>query len=116
MSRNYTTEYDKWRTASLEELTPMANTEMEYNVLRKEAARRVQKKINFYKNLGSYVIVIGFLWMIAILTGSGAWPIFPMLGWGLGVVFQALDAFIFGSITENTRQNMIQEEMRRMRY
>ena len=79
-----------------------------------EAARRVQKKINFYKTLTSYVIVCGFLWLLALFTDSGFWPIWVMLGWGIGLAFMAVDAFGLG-ITEQQRRQMIEEELGRIR-
>jgi Domain of unknown function (DUF1707)/2TM domain len=38
-------------------------------------------------HLVSYLAVIAGLWLIWALTGSGyPWPIWPMLGWGLGLL------------------------------
>ena len=37
--------------------------------------------------LASYLAVIAALWLIWALTGNGyPWPIWPMLGWGLGLL------------------------------
>ncbi len=68
-----------------------------------------QKRANFKKNLVSYLIVNGFFWAIWLFTGNQndwvdmgnlgrhhyPWPIWPMLGWGIGVAFQYADAYIF---------------------
>jgi uncharacterized protein DUF1707/2TM domain-containing protein len=41
-------------------------------------------------HLVSYLTVIAGLWLIWALTGSGyPWPIWPMLGWGLGLLGQS---------------------------
>ena len=38
-------------------------------------------------HLASYLAVIAVLWLIWALTGNGyPWPIWPMLGWGLGLL------------------------------
>ncbi|HZA71962.1 MAG TPA: DUF1707 domain-containing protein [Propionibacteriaceae bacterium] len=38
-------------------------------------------------HLVSYVVVLAGLWLIWALTGAGyPWPIWPMLGWGLGLL------------------------------
>lgn len=38
-------------------------------------------------HLRTYLVVIAGLWLIWALTGFGyPWPIWPMLGWGLGVL------------------------------
>src|SRR5919197_1227188 len=35
----------------------------------------------------TYLAVIALLWVIWLVTGAGyPWPIWPMLGWGIGVV------------------------------
>jgi DUF1707 SHOCT-like domain/2TM domain len=35
----------------------------------------------------TYLAVIALLWVIWLLTGAGyPWPIWPMLGWGVGVI------------------------------
>jgi len=36
--------------------------------------------------LRTYLVVIALLWLIWLVTGAGyPWPIWPMLGWGVGV-------------------------------
>jgi hypothetical protein len=40
----------------------------------------------FREHFGTYAVVITFLWILWALTGAGyPWPIWPMLGWGLGI-------------------------------
>jgi Domain of unknown function (DUF1707)/2TM domain len=35
----------------------------------------------------TYLAVIALLWLIWLVTGAGyPWPVWPMLGWGIGVV------------------------------
>ena len=44
-------------------------------------------EIGFRVHLASYVAVVLGLWLIWPLTGAGyPWPIWTMLGWGLGVL------------------------------
>ncbi len=88
--------------------------EVDYNARLKEATRRVQKKINFYRTLTSYVIINAFLWILWFMTGSSyPWPVWVSLGWGVGLAFQALDAFALG-VSDQQRRDMIEEELRRM--
>jgi hypothetical protein len=88
--------------------------DLDYNARLKEATKRVQKKLNFYRTLTSYLIINAFLWILWFMTGSSyPWPIWVSLGWGIGLAFQALDAFALG-VTDQQRREMIEEEMRRM--
>lgn len=89
-------------------------TDFDYNNRLKEATKRVHKKINFYRTLTSYLIINAFLWILWFMTGSSyPWPVWVSLGWGIGLAFQGLDAFALG-ISDRQRQQMIEEEMRRM--
>lgn len=62
--------------------------------LRERAVRRLKKKRDFHIHLTIYVMVNAFLLAIWAMTGSGFfWPIFPIVGWGIGVVANAWDAY-----------------------
>jgi transcriptional regulator with XRE-family HTH domain len=56
-------------------------------------------RAKFKRSLGSYSIVIPFLWGIWVLTSQDKdinripWPIWPMLGWGIGLVIQYFKAY-----------------------
>ncbi|MFM6924713.1 MAG: 2TM domain-containing protein [Ferruginibacter sp.] len=69
-----------------------------------------QKRASFKKHLTSYVIVNGFLWALWFFTSSHyesfrindintwehfPWPIWPALGWGIGLAFHYSDAYLF---------------------
>lgn len=60
-----------------------------------------KRRAKFKRSLGSYVLVIPFLWVIWYLTMPGEikwnhipWPIWPMLGWGLGLGIQYANAYV----------------------
>jgi hypothetical protein len=62
--------------------------------LRERAVRRLKKKSDFRIHLLIYVMVNAFLVVVWAMTGSGFfWPVFPMAGWGIGVVANAWDAY-----------------------
>ncbi len=61
-----------------------------------------KKRVEFRRHLATYIIMNGFFWCLWYFTDytkeeySGIpWPIFPMLGWGIGIAFQYLGAFVF---------------------
>lgn len=50
----------------------------------------------FKRSLVAYVSVNSFLWCIYLFSGGAGgypWPVWSMLGWGLGLGFQYLRAF-----------------------
>ena len=62
-----------------------------------EAKKRVKAKKDFYVHLSVYICVNAFLVIIwAVQTPGGfPWFIFPMGGWGIGIVFHGLEVFFF---------------------
>jgi hypothetical protein len=55
-------------------------------------------------HLVSYLVVIAGLWLIWALTGSGyPWPIWPMFGWGLGLLGQRAQLAVSGQLKIPTR-------------
>ena len=60
------------------------------------ARKAAETKYGFYRHLAVYVVVISVLILINLLTFSGSyWVIWPILGWGVAIVFHALSAFFF---------------------
>ena len=60
-----------------------------------QAERQVAKLKGFYSHLFVYVAVITLLFFIDLLTGSGWWFHWPLIGWGFAVALQALGVFGF---------------------
>jgi len=59
-----------------------------------EAFRHVRKLRGFYIHLMQYALVIPFLWVINVSTYPHyLWAIWPTLGWGLGLVLNAIRVF-----------------------
>ena len=57
-----------------------------------KAVKKVEKLKEFYQNITSYCIVIPFLIFINLQTSPNFyWFWFPMVGWGIGVLFHWLD-------------------------
>jgi uncharacterized ion transporter superfamily protein YfcC len=74
--------------------------------LREQAIQRLKKKRDFKTHVLIYVAVNTFLVVIWAVTSAGFfWPIFPILGWGIGVLANAWD--VYG------RKPISEEEIRR---
>ena len=76
------------------------------NDLREQAVARLKKKRDFKTHLLMYVSVNAMLVAIWAITSDGGmfWPIFPILGWGIGVVANAWEVYGRKPITEEEIQ------------
>lgn len=80
--------------------------------LRELAVSQLKKKRDFRAHVFIYVAVNAMLVVIWAVTGSGFfWPIFPILGWGVGVAANAWDVYGRKPIGEDE----IQREAERLR-
>jgi len=69
-------------------------TQQEPTDLRSQALARLRKKDDFKVHLLAYVLVNAVIVAVWVATGSGFfWPVFPMVFWGMGVVFHAWDVY-----------------------
>lgn len=77
---------------------------------RAAAIERLKAKRDFRANVFSYLVINAILVGIWAATGAGYfWPIWVMLGWGVGLVFHAWTVFGQKPITEAD----VQREMQR---
>lgn len=73
------------------------------NLAYQRAKDKVEQLKGFYGNLISYCIVIPFLIFINLRTSNFQWFWFPMLGWGMGLTFHALETFGYGKSWEERK-------------
>ncbi|RYZ20155.1 MAG: 2TM domain-containing protein [Chitinophagaceae bacterium] len=68
--------------------------------------RIARRRASFRRQLATYLVVNAFFWAIWFFTGrpyySGSipWPIWPMLGWGIGIALSWYHAYGGGSDAE----------------
>ncbi len=93
---------------------------MDENSLYEKARKRVKRKKEFYQHLTTYLVMSGFFFALNRFTSpETTWWIWPVLGWGLGVVFDYFDAFGMpgvGTLDDNWEEQQIQEEIRKMKH
>jgi Domain of unknown function (DUF1707)/2TM domain len=50
-------------------------------------ARPAARRLALDPAVRTYLAVMALLWLVWLVTGAGyPWPVWPMLGWGIGVV------------------------------
>jgi len=82
------------------------------------AKQKVKKKKEFMEHLNSYlgVMVLLFVINVFIARGGGLWFIYPMMGWGVGLLIHYLSVFGFPGVSpldEEWEENEIRREMER---
>lgn len=59
-----------------------------------KAKKRVEEIKGFYGNLAAYIVVnIGLLVLNLVTSPGHLWFFWPMIGWGIGVVFHGMKVF-----------------------
>jgi hypothetical protein len=75
-----------------------------------------RKRAMFKKSLFSYLVVVAFLWAIWWFTigrrvgfNGYPWPIWVMLGWGLGLGFQYFEAY------NGSKEDLTEQEYQKLK-
>ncbi len=58
--------------------------------------QQAKARAEFKTHLAAYVVINGMLWIIWYFTAgvhSHPWPIWPTAGWGIGLIFNYLEAY-----------------------
>ena len=83
--------------------------------LYRQARKRVEEKKGFYIHFAVYIIVNILLVIIWAVTGGGfPWFVFPLGGWGIGLLFHFLGVFIF-SRQSGWERRQIEKEVERLK-
>jgi uncharacterized protein (DUF486 family) len=73
-----------------------------------------KKRASFQQSLVLYVVVNAFLWFLWWYNHGGGddrmpWPIWVMVGWGIGLVFQYMNAY------GGSKADLVQKEYERLK-
>lgn len=82
--------------------------------LRMRAEKRLKAKRDLGAHLLAYVLVNAFLvviWAMTLGPDGFFWPVFPILGWGIGVAFNVWDVY-----SPEPSEDKIRAEMDRLRH
>lgn len=94
------------------------STESDYDSIRKRVEKRVNRRYQFYRHLGSYLTTNLILWAIYFVTngfhfGTAPWPMWITIFWGIGMISEASKVFADSSMLENMRERELQREIER---
>ena len=74
------------------------------------ARRRASAKLGWYVHAAAFVLVNALLFaMSRYAFGTRPWSIYPLLGWGLGLVLHGVSVFLLGS-GDGLRERIVQRE------
>ena len=80
------------------------------------ARQRVEEKKGFYTHLIVYICVNILLVLIWFFTGADfPWFVFPLGGWGIGLLFHFLGVFVFSRSGSAWEIREIEKEMERLK-
>jgi hypothetical protein len=69
-----------------------------------------KKRASFKTHLLTYLVMVPFFWLVWWFTGGKTygvgipWPVWPMGGWGLGLFFHYLGAYVIPRSTSVERE------------
>jgi sterol desaturase/sphingolipid hydroxylase (fatty acid hydroxylase superfamily) len=87
----------------------MTDQEASYKI----AKTRAKEKAGFFLHLVVFLVIITLLTIINLATNPQYfWVKWPLMGWGIGLLFQALTVFVF-SENSSVYEKMIDQEMRK---
>lgn len=81
-----------------------------YEAARKAAEKRIKNRVEFYQHIAAYVVINT---MLAIAFRDQWWIVFPIFGWGLGVIMHGLEVFLDDPLR---RERAIEREMRKLGF
>jgi hypothetical protein len=80
------------------------------------ARQRVEEKKGFYTHLIVYICVNILLVLIWFFTGHGfPWFIFPLGGWGIGLLFHFLGVFVLSQGGSAWEKREIEKEIEKIK-
>lgn len=79
-----------------------------------DAKKAVEERLGFYVHLTAYILVNSYFIFLSVRNGGYFWAVWPMAGWGIGLVFHGVS--VFGFFNNNAWKNkQIQREIEKRR-
>ena len=92
------------------------STQMSEEEIYRLARKRVEEKKGFYTHFTVYIVVNIMLVLVWAFPAGGGFPwfIFPLGGWGIGLLFHFLGVFVFSKRSGWERRE-VEKEVERLR-
>lgn len=73
-----------------------------------------KERAKFKQHVFTYIVVCTFFWIIYFISGNDhssqvPWPIWPMVGWGIGLAFHYFKAY------EGSKDHLAEKEYEKMK-
>jgi len=71
--------------------------------------QQAKARAEFKTHLTVYLIINALLWIIWLFTGGTQtypWPIWPTIGWGIGIIFNYLGVYKFSNTVEKEYEKL----------
>jgi len=90
-------------------------TGMSEEQIYEQAKKRVEVKKGFYIHLTVYILVNILLVLVWAFAAGGGFPwfVFPLVGWGIGLLFHGLGVFVFEQTSDKAAIEKEAEKIRR---
>jgi len=86
---------------------------METNHAYRAAKRHVERKIGFAIHLSVFVLVnAGLILVNFLFAPNRVWAVWPLLGWGIGLLFHGLATYLHGP-GASWKARMIEQELKK---
>ena len=66
-------------------------------------------RASFKMHLSIYFVVMAMLWMVWLFSGGTnihPWPIYPTIGWGIGIISNYFSVYKFNSTAEKEYEKL----------
>jgi hypothetical protein len=88
--------------------------------IRKRAEKRVKRRYDFYRDLGTFVVTNGVLWGIYFLSSGFRfngipWPLWVTFFWGMHIVSEGMKVLQDSGFMEQMRERDFEREVQRER-
>lgn len=83
--------------------------------LERLAHKRTAARLGWYLHALVYLLVNLFILAVSTYAfGRRPWPVFPLLGWGLGLALHGVAVFVLGD-GSSVRRHLLERERQRLR-